>query len=234
LREGLTNGQIYEFKVRAANEVGSDSAYSDPAPLRAAVAPNAPGTPVKTFADKTAITIGWTVPTDDGGAPISAYLVFMDDGASGAFVSLGTVTGLTYAATGLTTGGGYLFKVSAINEIDSGPTQPSAKIFAAIVPSKPDAPILVSQSETSITTSWLIPSDEGGTLIIGYKVQWNGGSGSTFSTIHTQIDLSSLSFTKSDNIQAGKTYEFRIIASNAVGDSDPSDSTAILAAAVPG
>lgn len=121
----------------------------------------------------------------------------------------------------------------AVNEISSGPFSSPTSILSAVVPSTPVAPTMVSQSESAIAISWTAPTDTGGTPLIGYKIQWNGGTGNTFSTIHNHSEVLSLAFTKSDNIQAGKTYELRIIAINAVGDSQPSPSKAILAATIP-
>ena len=91
---------------------------------------------------------------------------------------------------------------------------------------------MASQSETSITITWTQPLS-GGDPIPGYKIQWNGGSGSVFSTITTHVDLLNLSYTRDTTLSPGTTYEFRVIASNEVGDSTPSDSTAIKAASPP-
>lgn len=137
------------------------------------MAPDAPGTPLKTYADKTQINISWTAPSSDGGATISDYEVYMDDGAGGSFASQGkTGSGstLTFNKTGLTTGLSYLFKVRAENEIDSGPFSSPTSILAAVIPSTPDAPLMVSQSESVIAISWSAPSDDGGTSLIGYKI----------------------------------------------------------------
>jgi hypothetical protein len=67
-------------------------------------------------------------------------------------------------------------------------------------------------------------------MVIGYKIMWNSGSGSVFTVLSTQSDLSNLSFTKTSNIAGGVTYEFKIIAINIVGDSLSSSALAILAA----
>lgn len=69
--------------------------------------------------------------------------------------------------------------------------------------------------------------------IIGYRILWNGGSGSAFSTLTTITDLDNLSFSKSNNILGGITYEFKVIAVNIVGDSPASPALAILAAQPP-
>lgn len=66
--------------------------------------------------------------------------------------------------------------------------------------------------------------------IIGYKILWNGGSGSAYSTLTTITDLSDLNFSKTNNILGGVTYEFKVVAVNIVGDSPASPALAILAA----
>ena len=78
LHTELTNGQVYAYRVIATNEIG-DSLPSDPISLRAAVAPDAPSAPTKTFADGTRVEISWNAPLSNGGADISKYEVFMDD-----------------------------------------------------------------------------------------------------------------------------------------------------------
>ena len=120
---GLGNGLVYEFIVIAQNEVG-DSEPSDPTSLRAAVAPDAPGAPVKTFANGSTIEIAWAAPASDGGSVITKYEVFSDDTLGGGFQHLGyTADGVTTTwsqSAGIVEGGSYYFKVSAYNEIDAG------------------------------------------------------------------------------------------------------------------
>ena len=68
----------------AQNEVG-DSEPSDPTSLRAAVAPDAPSAPVKTFANGSTIEISWNAPADNGGSVITKYEVFSDDTSGSGF-----------------------------------------------------------------------------------------------------------------------------------------------------
>ena len=77
--------------------------------------PGVPGTPTRTYADKTKISLVWIAPTSTGGSVISDYEVFMDDGNGGSFTSRGKTgngSTLVWQATSLTTGLGYYFKVS--------------------------------------------------------------------------------------------------------------------------
>ena len=78
LHTDLDNGRVYAYRVIAQNEIGN-SEPSDPVSLRAAVAPEAPDAPVKTFANGSRIEIAWNAPADIGGSSITKYEVFMDD-----------------------------------------------------------------------------------------------------------------------------------------------------------
>lgn len=83
--------------------------------------------------------------------------------------------------------------------------------------------MLVDRDETFISFGWTAAANTGEPVTIGFKVQWNSGSGSTFTTLVTHTDVDNLVFTKSSNIQGGVTYEFRVIATNMIGDSAPSN-----------
>ena len=101
------------------------------------------------------------------------------------------------------------------------------------MPGQPDPPTLVAQSETAITIAWTAPSSDGGDPIIAYEVRWNGGSGSTFTALTTHSNLSSLQYTKATLLNAGTTYEFKVVATNDVGSGVESGSVAIRAAQAP-
>lgn len=228
---------MYAFRVIATNEIG-ESEPSDPVSLRSAVAPDAPSAPVKTFADGTRIEIEWDPPAGTGGDAITKYEVFMDDTSGSGFQSLGFTTDgsvTTWAQTdSIVEGDSYYFKVSAYNSISQGSlSSASDKIIAATVPGQPDAPTLVSQSKAAISIAWQAPSSDGGDPIIAYEIRWNGGTGSVFNAIGTHTDLGDLEFTKDTNLNAGTTYEFKVIATNEVGSSLESSSVAIKAAQAP-
>ena len=78
LHTGLQNGIVYAYRVIAQNDIGN-SVPSDPDSLRAAIAPDAPSAPVKTFANGSRIEIAWSAPASNGGSDITKYEVFMDD-----------------------------------------------------------------------------------------------------------------------------------------------------------
>ena len=66
---GLEVGSLYDFKVRARNDVGLSS-FSPESQFMAAKVPSKPATPTKAQADRTSIQINWSAPYD-GGTPIT-------------------------------------------------------------------------------------------------------------------------------------------------------------------
>ena len=72
-KTGLTTGEIYQWKVVAANTLGRSPASSALVVI-AAVIPEAPAVPTSSFADETSITIDWTPPSD-GGSALTKYII---------------------------------------------------------------------------------------------------------------------------------------------------------------
>ena len=232
---GLTTGEYYKWKIEAENAVGV-SFQSGILNTLAAILPEAPAeTPTSSSADKTSVTIDWIAPADNGGTPITNYIVQYNQGAGvNDFVDLETVAGdvLTYTATDLTTGEIYQWKIIAVNAIGASPETATLEVMAAHIPSAPDAPTISASDETSIILNWLAPADNGGTPLLNYIVQWNnGGLGNDFIDLIT-VDATVLTYTLND-LTTGENYSFRIIAKNAVGSGPNSLPFASVSAAFP-
>lgn len=87
--------------------------------------------------------------------------------------------------------------------------------MAATVPTQPAAPLKVTADKTQITVKWVAPSDDGGTSLTGYILQWNeGGEGTDFFDLFT-CDQNTLVYTRDSLLLfAGMPFKFRVIASN--------------------
>ncbi|MGA9594894.1 MAG: fibronectin type III domain-containing protein [Acidimicrobiia bacterium] len=136
---GLTNGVAYVFQVAAVNSVGAGpySAQSDPL-TPTATAPEAPQNVAGTGGNGLAV-VTWDAP-DSGGSPISDYVVeySSDGGATWHTFDDGVSTETSVTVTGLSNGTQYLFRVSAVNAIGTGPAATSAAVTPQDLPAFED------------------------------------------------------------------------------------------------
>ncbi|WP_051571913.1 fibronectin type III domain-containing protein [Ruminiclostridium cellobioparum] len=127
--ENLTNGTAYNFEIKAENDDHIVIAISDQAASTPAGLPEAP-TGVTPIAGDGEVTVYFTPPVDDGGSPITGYVVTTSPG--GITVS-GTESPIT--VTELTNDVSYTFTVRAVNEIgESGESEPSNAVIPTAEP----------------------------------------------------------------------------------------------------
>ncbi|OWY63393.1 hypothetical protein B7486_53370, partial [cyanobacterium TDX16] len=117
---GRTNGTTYEYEVAALNLAGEGppSAVVEATPQAPPPDETEPGAPtdVQATPGDEQLVLSWSPPTDDGGAAIEAYLVYLD----GELVQ--TTDGTTTTAVGgLTNGATYQLEVAAENAVGIGP-----------------------------------------------------------------------------------------------------------------
>ncbi|MFD6112769.1 glycosyl hydrolase family 18 protein [Streptomyces yangpuensis] len=106
--------------------------------------PTAPGAPAASNVADTSLTLTWTPATDDKG--VKNYDVYRGS------AKVATVTGTSYADSGLTKGTTYTYSVTARDTVDQ--TGPS------------------SGSTTVTTTGGVIPPDPGDKVKLGYFTNW--------------------------------------------------------------
>ena len=225
----LNPGDTYQFYVQAVSDVG-DGDSSLVASFIAASLPDAPGKPYAVAADTSSITVAWSEPNANG-SPISNYKIYYSVN-SAAFVSLNDAVGTspTFAATGLSTGNNYKFKVIAVNGVGEGSaSEESDIIIAASPPESPTGLSRVYGDGTLITVEWEAPLVTGGIPIVDYKVYWDYGQGGAFVEI-ADTTTGDLIYTKNSDVIEGLTYQFKVVAVNAVGESPQSDPLSVIAA----
>jgi hypothetical protein len=166
---GLTNGDQYEFQVLAANSygLGELSAFSNTVePKGSPVAP----TDVTATPGNSWVTVSFTPPSNDGGSPITGYIVQANDLTNPANDTAVGGTSSPITLTGLTNGDQYQFQVLAANALGFGPFSSDSN---TVVPA--------AWSQLSPSSS---PSDRYGTIsaydpATGQLVMFGGNSGST-------------------------------------------------------
>lgn len=219
-------GATYWYQVAAVNSVGT-GARSNEVNATIAEPPPPPDPPsastLSASAGNGSATLTWTVPANDGGAPITGYEIYR--GASSGTETLLRVVGnvQTYQDTGLTNGTTYWYQVSAVNSAGPGVRSNEVSIKPTAPATRPSAPrSLKAQKVTGgIQLTWLAPTSTGGSPLISYKLYRTGGAAVTFT-----VPASQLSYL--DTTVASRTwYAYVVSAINGVGESQASNIVAV-------
>lgn len=170
------------------------------------------------------VTFSWLPPLNDGGVPISNYVVEMRKTDSTAWTELATtVIRTTFKAARLITGTEYQFRVKAQNRYGSGPAISTENVIASFpfkVPGPPGTPQVIAVTKDAITISWNEPLTDGGSPILGYHIERKERNGILWQTVSKALVAGNIF--KSSSLTDGIAYEFRVIAENMAGKSKPS------------
>ena len=211
---GLDSGTSYEFQVRASNA----TAAGQPATASVTLGESAPGAPPSLTATggDGQIALSWGA-SDDGGSAILRYeyrYAESDETWSDWATVSGAGNARSVTVSGLTNGTLYGFEVRAVNSIGEGEAS-QATATPGRAPAAPTGLTATSQSET-ITVTWGMPADTGGTNITGYQVRYrvSGGGWTSWTTVGGGASATSYTLTGLTN---GTGYEIAVRAVNAVG-----------------
>lgn len=214
---GLSNGQAYYFRVSAINSSGPGAQVTSSAYLPGAV-PAAPTGVVATgiqFAPNS-ITVNWTAPSDPPGYPVTGYVVTSTPGGIQCVVPTATVT-CTYAGSNaLTAGTTYSFTVAAINGRGNGPASINSSPYLLGVVAGAPTDISATPTSGGAMLNWNPPTNDGGTSITGYRVQYATSSSGPWTTaVATTNNVNPMY--QVTGLQNGTAYYFRITAINSSG-----------------
>jgi len=222
---GLENGMEFFYIVKAVNIAGAGSASYEVSAIPAAV-PSAPQE-LQASADPSNIIITWTAPTDDGGSPVSGYMVYRGEEASGEelLATIGAVT--SYQDDTAQVGQEYWYYVRAVNALGEGPASNEATTIIRLAPSAP-LELQAVAGDSIVFLGWTSPSEDGGAVITGYEIFRGNVSGeeayltTVTSTNHTDSE-----------VQNGATYFYYVLAVNSEGSGAASNEVSAMPMAVP-
>ncbi len=230
---GLTTGTSYIFRVSAINAIGT----GNPSPESVAtptssssppknIPPNPPTGLVATASSGTQVNLSWNPPTSNGGYPVSGYKILynLDSGSFATLISNTGTTATAYSHTGLSAGHTYTYQVFAINSAgtsNGSNTASAVPTFVSTAPYPPAGLVASTASPTSISLSWTTPSNDGGSPIIGYKIEAKIGT-AAYTVLVSNTGTTSTSYVNSGLI-TGTTYTYRVSAINSIGTSGPSN-----------
>ncbi|HZY71072.1 MAG TPA: fibronectin type III domain-containing protein [Thermoplasmata archaeon] len=174
--------------------------------------PAAPGSLQATPGNATA-HLAWLGSSGSGGYPVLNYSVWQSSASSGPWSSIGSSTGLTFNATGLTNGNAYYFEVEAFSGAGTSAPSNVASAIPATVPYPVPTPTAQATSSTSIAVSWTAPAANGGSAITAYDLEYATAASGPWTSITLGVVLNDTLH----GLSAGTTYYLKVAAANQVG-----------------
>ena len=217
--DGLINGVHYTIYVNAVNIAGI-SANSNTVVVIPNVVPNPPRNVIAT-AGKRQIYVSWTIPVDND-AYIDYYIVYAN-----AFPYIGT-TATNYTITGLTANTLYGIQVQSHNT--SGNSALTDYIYVTVY-DIPNSPILtlLNYGNKYINVSWTEPFNNS-SPIQSYTLDVSSATDISYITIpyHSGTNTYNIS-----NLKNAVKYDIYVYATNAAGNSLPSNDVSAMPFTVP-
>ena len=184
--------------------------------------PNAPEPPVVSEIHATSCTVIYQPPRDDGGAPVTGYILERHTpGPDSKWIRVNDtpVTDLQYTIDNLTPATEYEFRVAAVNrEGMSDFSLMSPKIMTVETPDRPGLPEVIDVTGTSVHLQWTMPDSDGGADITEYIVTYSTSEAAEYITFPADANTETLiSYTIRNQLQADMKYSFAVAAVNTIG-----------------
>ncbi len=216
----------WTFQVRATNATGAGPAATTNVVGIGAV-PGRPATATATVASPTSARVTWTAPVDDGGDPLTGYVVMtLVPGSSPGSPTVVSSDSLTTIITGLMPGTTYQFLVSAQNAAGTGPFTVTNSVTMPGPPGVP-AHLLATPENGQVVLVWNPPMNGASGAISEYTVTTTR-SGASVSTITTAASTATVG-----GLANGTAYTFAVTATNANGTGPAATTTATPSAGLP-
>ena len=207
---GLAASTTYGYRVVATNAGGDSSPSSTATATTFPPAPPAPAGVSATGISSTRIDVTWSA---SGGA--TGYRAERSADGGGSWTVAGTTANRAFSDTGLAPSTTYVYRIVATNS--GGDSPPSVTATATTLQAPPAAPASLTAtvvSSTAIDLAW-----QASTGATGYRVERSANGGASWTIAGITSGATTLSDT---GLTPATTYIYRVIASNAGGDSAPS------------
>ncbi|XP_067902151.1 immunoglobulin superfamily member 22-like [Heterodontus francisci] len=223
----VEEGKAYQYRIRAVNSEG----VSDPLDSEEVLAgdpiesPGMPSQPQVTDVTKEAITITWTPPVKDGGAPLLGYIVERRKKGSNRWIpaTKEPIQDNKFTADGLMEDMEYEFRVTAVNRAGVGQPSTTSNLVMAKDPIRAPGMVkdikVTDSTNSSISLAWDKP--ELGDEPQGYILEMRAEDAKEW-TKCSKIPITGTNYTVGGLQERGK-YFFRIRAVNEGGVGEPTE-----------
>lgn len=174
------------------------------------------------------LTVTLEPPAVSGSSPVIGYTLQVSSNGGSSWVPSGSTADSSYVIPDLTNDTPYLVRALASNAFGPGPfcapfgpVAPTGPILTA-----PGKPVSVSATPGAAraVVRWEAPAFDGNSAITAYKVQFSSDRGATW----TLFGTSTATTIEVTGLLNRTDYVFRVLATNALGDSDYSDASASI------
>lgn len=216
-----TRNHTGTYLLTVSNPAGTKTAALNVTVLDVPAAPIGPVNILEVTPDS--MMIEWRPPKDDGGSPVTSYIVEKRESNKGTWggVSSGSLA-TELNINRLQKGVEYVVRIRAENKMGIGApleSKPTVAEHSFMPPSPPGKPQPSDISEDSVTLGWTMPLADGGSQIFGYLVERRHKGGKWIRVNRTPCkDLRY----RVQGLFEGNDYEFRVFAENIAGYSGPS------------
>uniref|UniRef100_A0A3B3YUM4 Titin-like n=1 Tax=Poecilia mexicana TaxID=48701 RepID=A0A3B3YUM4_9TELE len=217
--EGVNHTGTYLLTV--SNAAGTKTVALSVTVLDVPAAPIGPVNIMEVTPDS--MTIEWRPPKDDGGSPVTNYIVEKRESNKETWggVSSGSLE-TQLRITRLQKGTEYVVRIRAANKMGVGApleSKPTVAEHTFMPPSPPGKPQQYDVAEDAVTIGWTMPLADGGSQITGYLIERRHKGGKWIRVNRTPCkDLRY----RVQGLFEGSEYEFRVFAENIAGYSGPS------------
>ncbi|XP_069004871.1 immunoglobulin-like and fibronectin type III domain-containing protein 1 [Embiotoca jacksoni] len=212
-----------EVKIKIKNESGTIEAISRLIVLDKPTPPQGPADIMESAV--TSVEFKWKPPKDNGGCPITNYIIERQQVGRNKWTNLGEINGSnpSYKDSDVDPGRRYSYRMRAKNAEGISDYLQTEDIPAGVLryPGPPTAPKVVSAFKDCINLSWSPPCDTGGTKIVGYNLEKNKKGTNYWSLVNQTGPITDTKYAVKDVFE-GAAYEFRVSAINLSGAGDPS------------
>uniref|UniRef100_A0A8C1MV86 Titin n=1 Tax=Cyprinus carpio TaxID=7962 RepID=A0A8C1MV86_CYPCA len=223
----LLEGNEYVFRILPVNKFGVGEPLQSSAVVikNPFTPPDAPKGVEVSNVKKDSMVITWEVPTNDGGTPITGYIIEKHDkeGIRWTRCNMKTVTNLTFKVAGLLENHLYEFRVSAENAAGVSEASSATVFYKALdpvfKPGPPHNPKVLDMTKSSVVLAWGKPIYDGGCEIQGYIVEAFADEW-TMCSPPTGVKLTRFNV---ENLKEKQEYKFRVCAINKVGVGEHAD-----------
>ena len=197
--------------------------------LRGIPNPTRPAPPtlfrVHELTDQSAV-IHWIAPPDNGGSPITDYLVETSrDGSTWSAVPHTASAATSLTISGLAPGTAYQIRIATQTSVGTSETLSGSFTTLVVPPLAPQNLAVTSVTGTALTLTWEPPTSNGGSPITDYRIEVSNNGGRRWTAIpHTASSNRTFNVR---NLAAGSTYQFRVATITSRGTSTPTSAISV-------